>query len=65
MGDVTGTDCGIKEAFKINEAKVRGHVDRIVVESVQQTLNGLLEAEARQLCGSYARAGAPSTDLKS
>ena len=51
MDDVTGTDRGMKDVFKINEAQVRGHVDRIVVESVEQTLNGLLEAEARQLCG--------------
>jgi transposase-like protein len=51
MDDVTGNDRGMKDVFKINEAQVRGHVDRIVVGSVEQTLNGLLEAEAKQLCG--------------
>ena len=49
--DVTVTDRGMKEVFRIDEAKVRGHVDRVVRESVEQTLNGLLEAEAKALCG--------------
>ena len=49
--DITATGLGMKDAFKINEAQVRGHVDRIVVESVEQTLNGLLEEEAKALCG--------------
>jgi len=51
MEDVTGTDRGMKDAFKINEAEVRGHVDRVVRASVEQTLNGLLDAEADALCG--------------
>jgi transposase-like protein len=41
----------MKEAFRIDEAKVAGHVDRLVRESVEQTLNGLLDAEAAALCG--------------
>lgn len=49
--DVTGKDGPIQGAFRIDEAQVRGHVDRVVRESVEQTLNGLLEAEAKQLCG--------------
>ncbi len=36
--DITATDRGMKDVFKIDEAQVRGHVDRIVVESVEQTL---------------------------
>ena len=51
MDDVIATDRGMKEAFRIDEAKVRGHVDQVVRESVEQTLNGLLEAEAAALCG--------------
>ncbi|MEO0425651.1 MAG: IS256 family transposase [Pseudomonadota bacterium] len=51
--DVTGNDSPIQGAFKIDEAQVRGHVDRVVRESVEQTLNGLLEAEAKQLCGAW------------
>lgn len=49
--DVTVTDRGMKDVFRIDEKQVRGHVDRVVRESVEQTLNGLLEAEAKQLCG--------------
>ena len=47
----------MREVFKIDEAKVRGHVDRVVRESVEQTLNGLLDAEAQALCnaGRYER----------
>ena len=43
--DVTGNDFPIHGAFKIDENQVRGHVDHVVRESVEQTLNGLLEAE--------------------
>ena len=49
--DVTSNDTPIQGAFKIDEAQVRVHVDRVVRESVEQTLNGLLDAEAKQLCG--------------
>jgi transposase-like protein len=58
--DVNATDRGMKEAFRIDEAKVRGHVDQVVRESVEQTLNSLLEAEAEALCGAgrYERSDA-------
>jgi transposase-like protein len=36
---------------QIDEQQVRGHVDEVVRRSVEETLNGLLEAEADQLCG--------------
>ena len=51
MGDVNATDRGMEEAFRVDERKVRGHVDRVVRESVEQTLNSLLETEAESLCG--------------
>lgn len=35
---------------RIDEGKLRGHVDQVVRASVEETLNGLLEAEADQLC---------------
>ncbi len=35
----------------VDEAQIRGHVDEVVRKSVEETLNGLLEAEADQLCG--------------
>ena len=34
----------------VDEAQIRGHVDEVVRKSVEETLNGLLEAEADQLC---------------
>lgn len=49
--DVTSNAGPIQGAFRIDEAQVRGHVDKVVRESVEQTLNGLLDAEAKQLCG--------------
>ncbi len=37
--------------IRIEEDKIRSHVDEVVRETVEQTLNGLLEAEADELCG--------------
>ena len=44
---------GVKfsEVIKIDEGKVRQHVEEVVRSSVEETLNGLLEAEADELCG--------------
>ena len=39
------------EVIKIDEGKVRQHVEEVVRSSVEETLNGLLEAEADELCG--------------
>lgn len=39
------------DVIQVDEAKIRGHVDEVVRRSVEATLNGLLEAEADQLCG--------------
>ena len=36
---------------QVDEAQIRGHVDEVVRQSVEETLNGLLDAEADQLCG--------------
>lgn len=37
--------------FKIDETKVRGEINELVRKSVEETLNGLLDAEADALCG--------------
>jgi transposase-like protein len=37
--------------IQVDEDRIRGHVDEVVRSSVEATLNGLLEAEADQLCG--------------
>jgi len=43
--------------IRIEEEKIRSHVGEVVRETVEQTLNGLLQAEADELCGAkrYAR----------
>lgn len=53
MSSVTDGASGAKfsDVIKIEEEKIRSHVDEVVRESVEETLNGLLEAEADALCG--------------
>jgi putative transposase len=59
MDSVSGSASGGNFAgvIRIEEDKIRSHVDEVVRETVEQTLNGLLEAEADELCGAkrYAR----------
>jgi transposase-like protein len=40
----------LTQAFTVDAAKVRAHVDEVVRSSVEQTLNSLLDAEADRLC---------------
>ena len=35
---------------EIEEEKIRSHLDAVVQDSVEETINGLLEAEADRLC---------------
>jgi len=56
MTIVNETNDGVKceeftEVIKIDERKVRQHVEEVVRQSVEETLNGLLDAEADELCG--------------
>ena len=48
---------GLKDAIRVDAGQLRGHVDEVVRSSVEETLNGLLQAEADQLCqaGRYER----------
>lgn len=48
MSDDTPTALG---ALRVDEGKLRGHVDEVVRSSVEETLNGLLDAEADRICG--------------
>jgi transposase-like protein len=41
----------IRDVLKIDQAQLHQHLDRLVRDSVEQTLNALLDAEADQLCG--------------
>jgi putative transposase len=45
-----GTEKNLSKVIKINEAKIQSHLDNMVRDTVQQTLNNLLDAEADQLC---------------
>jgi putative transposase len=38
------------EALRVDEGKLKGHVNEVVRSSVEATLNGLLEAEAGSIC---------------
>jgi putative transposase len=38
-------------ALRVDEGKLRNHVHEVVRLSVEETLNGLLDAEADQICG--------------
>ena len=41
----------LKDAIRVDAGQLRGHIDEAVRSSVEETLNGLLEAEADQICG--------------
>lgn len=45
MANVSGS------VIQVDEEQVPGHVEEVVRNSVEETLNGLLDAEADQLCG--------------
>ena len=49
MTDATRDGDRMTGAFRIDETRVRGHVDQVVRESVEQTLNSLLEAEVGEV----------------
>ena len=53
----SGSGANFEGVIRIEEGKIRSHVDQVVRETVEQTLNGLLQAEADDLCGAkrYAR----------
>ena len=50
MKKVTQTATGLKSVLKVDETEVRAHLDAVVRQSVEETLNGMLDAEADRLC---------------
>lgn len=50
----------VSNIVKIDEGKIQSHVDQVVRATVEETLNGLLDAEADRLCnaGRYERSSA-------
>src|SRR5437870_695148 len=45
------TAAGLKDAIRVDQGQLRGHIDEVVRSSVEETLNALLQAEADQICG--------------
>ena len=41
----------LKDAIRVDAGQLRSHIDEAVRSSVEETLNGLLDAEADQICG--------------
>ena len=53
MNDSTteaAADKGLNRIIKIDEAKIQDHLGEMVRQSVEQTLNGMLDAEADRIC---------------
>ena len=50
----------LNQVVQIDEGRIQQHLDEVVRSTVEETLNGLLEAEADQLCGArrYERSAA-------
>lgn len=50
---------GMGQVIKIDEARIQDHLGQVVRSTVEETLNGLLDAEADRLCGAarYERSG--------
>jgi hypothetical protein len=44
-------DAPLADVLRIDQGQLHKHLDQIVRDSVEQTLNALLDAEADQLCG--------------
>jgi transposase-like protein len=53
MDSVSGLASGanLEGVIRIEEEKIRSHVGEVVRQTVEETLNGLLQAEADELCG--------------
>ena len=50
----------MRKVISIDEGKIQDHLDKVVVNTVEEALNGLLDAEADKLCGAkrYERSDA-------
>src|SRR3974390_1683857 len=57
MSEDTPIPGALNNVIRIDDERIKGHLDRIVRGTVEETLNGLLDAEADRLCnaGRYER----------
>ena len=44
-------EASIPNVIRVDESQVRSHLEQVVRSTVEETLNGLLDAEADELCG--------------
>ena len=45
------------DVIAINEGLIKDHLNKVVVKTVEETLNAMLDAEADQLCGATSSGG--------
>lgn len=57
---VDGSTKPLGDVIAINEGLIKDHLDKIVVKTVEETLNALLDAEADALCGAKRYEHSPS-----
>lgn len=50
MKKITEAETGIKDAIKVDAGEIQAHLDAVVRQSVEETLNQMLDAEADRLC---------------
>jgi len=52
-GTSAGAEKDLSQVIKIDESQIQQHLGEMVRESVEETLNGLLDAEADRLCNAH------------
>ena len=50
MSEDTPIPGALNNVVRIDDERIRGHLDRVVRGTVEETLNALLDAEADRLC---------------
>ena len=50
MNEDTPIPGALNNVIRIDDERIRGHLDRVVRGTVEETLNSLLDAEADRLC---------------
>jgi putative transposase len=51
MSSVPESPAKARPLIQVDQAQVEKHIDEVVRDSVEATLNALLDAEADELCG--------------
>jgi hypothetical protein len=56
MNEDTAIPGALNNVVRIDDERIKGHLDRVVRGTVEETLNSLLDAEADRLCNAQLRA---------